>query len=501
MNRILRAIALFAMLTAEVNLFALGSREERPLRYALSGNPDTLDPHRTAGTLTFQVLKSVYDTLVEPDENGKIVPALAERWDVSQDGRIWTFRLRGGVTFHDGTALTSRDVKATFLRLLDKNTASPNSTEFSAIAEIEIPDDRTVAFVLHSPSAPFLASLASGWSAILPASLIAAEHDFGSRPVGTGPFVFSEWVRDNKIVLKKNAAYWMSGKPRLPGVEFRIIVERSVQVQGLLAGQIDICDLYDDVDVPILEKNPDTLVEKKLTSLVMVMAMNTSRPALSDIRVRQAINHAVDKQKVLDIAYGGGVPSGTFMDNGDPYYRDFTDFYPYNPERARSLLSNSGAAGDRVLEMVLPQNFEPHVRAGQLYQEMLSRVGLSVKIRLVDWSTWISDVYRGGNYDLTVIGHTGKLDPDNRLTGYGTERTYVRWINLETAKLIAEARTLPDFAARKAKYDRILEIMAREVPFVFTGTSYRYIGMRKNLEGFVMQAKLDTPDFRSARFR
>lgn len=501
MNRIRLAVALFAMLAAAVNLFALGSREERPLRYALSGNPDTLDPHRTAGTLTFQVLKSVYDTLVEPDENGKIVPALAERWDVSEDGRIWTFRLRGGVTFHDGTPLSSRDVKATFLRLLDKNTASPNSTEFSAITEIEIPDDRTVAFVLHSPSAPFLASLASGWSAILPASLIAAGHDFGSRPVGTGPFVFSEWVRDNKIVLKKNAAYWMSGKPRLPGVEFRIIVERSVQVQGLLAGQLDICDLYDDVDVPILEKSPDTLVEKKLTSLVMVMAMNTSRPALSDIRVRQAINHAVDKQKVLDIAYGGGVPSGTFMDNGDPYYRDFTDFYPYNPERARSLLSNSGAAGDRVLEMVLPQNFEPHVRAGQLYQEMLSRVGLSVKIRLVDWSTWISDVYRGGNYDLTVIGHTGKLDPDNRLTGYGTERTYVRWINLETAKLIAEARTLPDFAARKEKYDRILEIMAREVPFVFTGTSYRYIGMRKNVEGFVMQAKLDTPDFRSARFR
>ena len=501
MNRIRLAVALFAMLAAAVNLFALGSREERPLRYALSGNPDTLDPHRTAGTLTFQVLKSVYDTLVEPDENGKIVPALAERWDLSEDGRIWTFRLRGGVTFHDGTPLSSRDVKATFLRLLDKNTASPNSTEFSAITEIEIPDDRTVAFVLHSPSAPFLASLASGWSAILPASLIAAGHDFGSRPVGTGPFVFSEWVRDNKIVLKKNAAYWMSGKPRLPGVEFRIIVERSVQVQGLLAGQLDICDLYDDVDVPILEKSPDTLVEKKLTSLVMVMAMNTSRPALSDIRVRQAINHAVDKQKVLDIAYGGGVPSGTFMDNDDPYYRDFTDFYPYNPERARSLLSNSGAAGDRVLEMVLPQNFEPHVRAGQLYQEMLSRVGLSVKIRLVDWSTWISDVYRGGNYDLTVIGHTGKLDPDNRLTGYGTERTYVRWINLETAKLIAEARTLPDFAARKEKYDRILEIMAREVPFVFTGTSYRYIGMRKNVEGFVMQAKLDTPDFRSARFR
>ena len=229
------------------------------------------------------------------------------------------------------------------------------------------------------------------------------------------------------------------------------------------------------------------------------MAMNASRPMLNDPRVRQAINHAVDKQKVLDIAYGGGVPVGTFMDHGDPYYRDFTKLYPYNPQRARQLLAH--VEPGRTLEMVLPQNFEPHVRAGQLYQEMLAKVGLTVKIRLVDWSTWLADVHRGGNYDLTVIGHTGKLDPDNRLAGYGTERSYVRWVNLEAAKLIAEARTIVDPALRKTKYDRILEIMAKEAPFVYTGTSYRYIGMRKNVEGFVMQPKLDALDFRSARLK
>jgi peptide/nickel transport system substrate-binding protein len=493
---------LFAALTGmflSASLFALGRGEDRPLRYALSGNPDTLDPHKTDGTLTFQVVKSVYDTLAEPDETGRIVPALAESWTVSADGRAWTFRLRRNVVFHDGTPFTSKDVKATLLRILDKAVASPRASEFTVISEIVIPDDHTVEIRLHTPSAPFLASLASGWGAILPASLIAAGHDFGSRPVGTGPFVFEEWIRDNKISLKKNASYWMSGKPKLSGVEFRVITERAVQVQGLLSGQIDVVDLYDSVDVPILEKNPDTKVQKNLTSLVMVMAMNASRPMLNDPRVRQAINHAVDKQKVLDIAYGGGVPVGTFMDHGDPYYRDFTKLYPYNPQRARQLLAH--VEPGRTLEMVLPQNFEPHVRAGQLYQEMLAKVGLTVKIRLVDWSTWLADVHRGGNYDLTVIGHTGKLDPDNRLAGYGTERSYVRWVNLEAAKLIAEARTIVDPALRKTKYDRILEIMAKEAPFVYTGTSYRYIGMRKNVEGFVMQPKLDALDFRSARLK
>lgn len=476
--------------------FAGGNKEAKPLIYALSGNPDTLDPQKSSGTLTFQVGKSIYDTLVEPDASGKIVPALAESWHYSDDGMTLSFRLRKGVVFHDGTAFTSRDVKATILRVLDKKTGSPNVSEFDMIKEVLTPDDFTVSLKLTSPAAPLLSTLASGWAAILPAGLIEAEHDFSSKPVGTGPFVFREWIRDNKIVLRKNPSYWMPGKPQLPGVEFRIILERSVQVQGLLSGQIDAVDLNDNIDVPLLEKNPSTKVQRTMTSLVMVLAMNTSRPILSDIRVRQAINLAIDKQKVLDIAYGGGVPTGTFMDYSDPYYKDFTQVYPYNPDKARALLDNADLPKDAVLEMALPQNYEPHVRAGQLYQEMLSKVGLTVKIKLIDWSTWISDVYRKANFDLTVIGHTGKLDPDGRLTGYGTGKMYVRWVNPESARLISDAKTLSDPGQRKQIYDRVLEIMAREVPFVFTGTSYRYIGLRKNIEGFHMQQKLDTFDFR-----
>jgi peptide/nickel transport system substrate-binding protein len=496
-----RITIFLAALFFAASLSAGGTKEERPLRFALPGNPDTLDPQKTSGTLTFQVIKSLYDTLVEPDKTGAIVPALAEQWGTSADGKIWTFRLRQGVFFHDGSPLTSRDVQATFQRIKDPATANPNAADYAAIAEIRTPDSRTVQFVLDSPFAPLLGNLASGWSAILPAALIEANHDFGSHPVGTGPFVFEEWTRDTRILLKKNPSYWMSGAPKLPGIDFRIIAERAVQVQGLLLGQIDVCDLYDDVDVPILEKSSNTKVEKILTSLVMVLAMNTSRPPLSDLRVRQAVNHAIDKQTVLDVAYGGGIPGGTFMDPGDPYYKDFTHIYPYNPEQAQAILAETGFPFETALEMVLPQNFEPHVRAGQMYQEMLARIGLPVKIRLVDWSTWISDVYREGNYDFTVIGHTGKLDPDSRLANYGTAGAYVRWVNPETERLIARARTLPGFSDRKALYDRVLEIMAREAPFVYTGTSYRYVGTGKDVEGFIMLPKLDTPDFRGAALK
>jgi peptide/nickel transport system substrate-binding protein len=184
------------------------------------------------------------------------------------------------------------------------------------------------------------------------------------------------------------------------------------------------------------------------------------------------------------------------MDYGNAYYKDFTSLYPYDPEKAKKLLADAGVGRDTVFELFLPQNYELHVKAGEIYQDMLTKVGLNVKIKLVDWSSWISDVYRGGKYDLTVIGHTGKLDPDGTLGGYGTDGRYVKWINPHTAELIAGAGKVSGFENRKKMYDEALEIMAREVPFMYLGSSYRYTAVRKNVSDFRMTPKLDTFDFR-----
>ncbi len=480
--------------------FATGQEEERALNVSLSGNPDTLDPQKTSGTLTFQVLKSIYDTLVEPDENGKIVPALAESWDVSSDSLEWTFHLRKGVVFHNGDSFTSKDVKATFQRILSKDTASPKAKEFSAISEIDTPDDYTVIFKLKTVSAPFLASLASGWGAILPKSLIDSGHDFASKPVGTGPYSLVEWVRDSRVVLQKNPKYWIAGHPKIDKVIINIIPERSVAVQGMLSGQLDIAFRINKEDIPTLKKDPNIRIEKDLSALILVMSMNCSRPPLNDLRVRQAINYAIDKQKVLDIAYGGGKIVNTFMDYSNPYYKDF-HFYSYNPDKARELLKEAGVGKDTEIQMFLPQNYEAHVKAGEMYQEMLTKVGLNVKIKLVDWSTWISDVYRQAKYDLTVIGHTGKLDPDGTLAGYGGPKRYVRWVNDECKSLIDQARVTIGFEKRKALYDKALEIMAREVPFMYLGSPYVYNAIRNDVVGFRVTPKLDTLDFRWTEFK
>lgn len=492
---ILAIIIVFLVLTG---VFAKGTDDMSTVQVALSGSPDSLDPHKTSGTLTFQTIRSIYDTLVEPDRDGRIVPALAESWQVSDDSLVWTFRLRDGVTFHDGSDFDARDVAATFNRVLDESVASPNAADFAAISDVEAADDLTVVFTLSEPFAPLLSSFASGWGAILPSELIESGHDFGIEPVGTGPFVLSEYLMDSRAVLTRNEDYWMEGYPLVDEVVLNIIPEPAVQLQGLLSGQVDILANYapSDEDLKLLEGYDSVEINRNVTALVMVIAMNTSRDYLDDIRLRQAVAHAVDKQAVLDIAYGGGEPVGTFMDINDPFYEDFTGLYPYDPDRAEQLIAELEIPEDVVFTMTLPQNFDPHVKAGQLYQEMLEKVGLKVEIRLVDWSTWISDTYRAANYDMTVIGHTGKLDPDGRLAGYGDGGMYVRWTSPRAAQAIETARSVLDFEERRRLYTVALEEMARDVPFVFVGTNYRYIFTRERISGFHMDQKLDSFDFR-----
>jgi peptide/nickel transport system substrate-binding protein len=489
---------LVAALIVLVPGLALAGGQAEPdtqtVEVAIAGEPDSLDPHATSGTLTFQVLRNVYDTLVVPNQEGRIEPALATSWETSDDELSWSFTLREGVTFHDGSELTAEDVKATVERILAEDSGSPWKAEFSPVSRIRTPEPYRVVFELEEPHAPLLATLASGWGAILPAQLIEADHDFATQPVGTGPFEVTEWVRDNRIRLDRNPEYWMEGAPRVERVDFNIVTEPSVQVQGLIAGDLHIIDTVLPGDVETIRRTAGTRLYRQLTAIVLVMAMNTDNPPLDELAVRQAINHAIDKQAVLDVAYTGGEPVGTFMDSQSPFYVDFTDLYPYDPGRARLLLDEAGVEEGETLDLVVPQNYEFHVRAAEMFNAMLAEVGLNTEIRLVDWSTWISDVYRNTQYDLTVIGHTGKLDPHGRLTG---EFDYTNWSDPRVEELIRDARRVSNFDRRRELYSEVLEIMAREVPFMYLGSPYLYVGLREEVSGFEMDPTLDTYDFRS----
>lgn len=500
-----KQISRFLVLFFVVGLFMLSACSSKSdtsaIVVALSGNPSTLDPQATTETLTFQVCKSLYDTLLEPDPKGVLVPALAESWIIAPDQRSITFKLRNGVTFHDGSPFSSRDVKASLERIMDPKTASPSKAEYAVIQSIETPDAQTVILYLRTPSTPLLTTLASGWSAILSADKIAAGFNFATGEAGTGPFKLKTVGMDSRIVMDRNPAYWQIGLPQLHALSFQVVGERTLRVQGLVSGQLDIMDLVNPEDIPTLTAQKKIAIQEDLSSLVMVVAINTSHDILGKLAFRQALNYAVDKQKVIDVAYGGGKIVGTFNDAGNPYYADFSNLFPYDPVKARELVKSSGYTAKRVLDLVLPENFEPHVKAGQIYQEMFKAVGIETKIRLVDWSTWINDVYGKAQYDLTVIGHTGKLDPDGRFQGYGRGGMYVRWTNIKAADLIDQARIIPDGTKREEIYRQIQQEFAQDLPFVFVGTSKRIVAVNDRVTGFIYTPNLDTYDFRHVELK
>ncbi|HET8985275.1 MAG TPA: ABC transporter substrate-binding protein, partial [Trueperaceae bacterium] len=390
------------------------------LTMAMAAQPDTLDPQVTSATAAFQVSKSIYDTLVEVGQDGVIAPALASSYSASDDGLSYTFNLVT-TTFHDGTALDSGDVKATLERIMAEATASPKRSEFAGITSIDTPDASTVIVHLSQPQPALLASLASGWGAILPSEKLAEGYDFGNAPVGTGAFVFESWLRDNAITLSANADYF-KGAPQVDEVVIRFVPDPAIQLQGLLTGEFDVADTIAAADRPTVESNAALALVEEPSGLALVAAMNTRRPYLSDPRVRQAINLAVDSQTVLDVAYGGGTPIGTFMEAGSPWLPADIEPYGYDPEQARALLAEAGVPDGWTLDMPLPQPYDAHIQAGQMVQDYLREVGINAEIRIVEWGVWLSDVYGEARaFDITVIGHTGKLDPSGRLDGYGVE--------------------------------------------------------------------------------
>jgi peptide/nickel transport system substrate-binding protein len=485
-------LALVALATA----LLVGSTSARTVTISTSAQPETLDPHVTSATSSFQTMKSIYDTLVEADRNAVIVPALAHSWTVSEDGLSLTFALREGVRFHDGSELDAADVAASIRRLQAET--SPKADEFDMIVGIATPDPLTVELRLDRPAPALLDSFASGWGAILPAELIEADHDFGNRPVGTGPYTFAEWVRDSFVRLTANPDYY-GGAPAVDEVVIRYVADPAVQFQGLQTGEFDIAVDIAAVDWPSVERDDRFVLEQGPSGLVLVSALNTRRPYLEDPRVRQALNYAVDAETVLEVAYGGGFPVGTFMEAGSPWLPETIEPYPYDPERARELLAEAGVPSGWTLDMALPQPYDTHITAGQVIQDMLGEVGIDVDIRIVEWGVWLGEIYTNArDFDMTVIGHTGKLDASGRLGGYGRpERTYHGFDDAEVADMVDRAAVSSDPGERAELYARILTALHEEPPFIYIGTPFTTFARRADVDGFWITPLLDTFDLRS----
>ncbi len=458
---------------------------------AVSTEPPTLDPTANPAAAIDLVLHyNLYECLVQVDSNGDFYPQLAESWEASADGRTWTFQLRREVRFHDGIPFDAEAVRKSFLRAMSPDTPNPHPEYYTDIAEVEAVDTYTVSFHLKKPVPYFLAILAQADSVVVPTEPRTGKP-LGEHPVGTGPFRFVEWRPGERIVLERNPDYYLPGIPEIERVSFRFIPDGAARALALQAGDVDIA-----VDIPYqaasaLEDNPTFTVISGPMNLVQILAINNAREPVSDLRVRQAIAHAIDRGKIVElVSLGYATPIGGPVPPGMPYYIDLTGLYPYNPERARELLAMAGYPEGFDITMALPSNYEFHVRTGELVATQLAAVGIRVKIRLVDWGTWLERVYAQADYDLTVIGHIGRLDPALMLTGYGAERRdyYFRrgWKNEELEQLLEEGKTCMDPARRREIYERAQRIIAEEVVNYFIQDPHRVIASRAGIRGLAV---------------
>ncbi|HSJ27822.1 MAG TPA: ABC transporter substrate-binding protein, partial [Acidimicrobiia bacterium] len=412
--------------------------------------PPTLDLTSSPAAAIPQVLLyNVYETLVKLEADGSITGLLAESWEVSDDGLVYTFDLREGVTFHNGEPLDAEDVVFSIENVLTKDPAHPFATTLAPITSVTSLDAGTVEIRVDQVSANLLFFLTQGQGVILTQSAI---DTIANQPVGTGPFEFGAWTVGDSIVLERNGAYW--GEPALlERVTFRYINDPNALNNAMLAGDLDIIA---GVSAPELltafESDARFEVLQGLSNGEVTLSLNGRRPPLDDVRVRQAITHAIDRQAVVDLAYAGyGTVIGTFSTPLDPWYRDLTDVYPYDPDRARELLTEAGVDGI-TLKMVLPP-VSYATRSGEIIASQLAEVGITVDIENVEWGVWLEDVFANHDFDMSIVAHVEPRD----LGQYGNPDYYWGNDSPQVAPILEQADAEPDEDTRNELYASVLE--------------------------------------------
>ena len=402
------AFAAALVLGGAVTAFSAAEAAKENLTLAMVLEPPHLDPTAGAAAAIDEVVyANIFEGLTRIDRNGAVKPGLAESWTVSDDGLIYTFKLRQGVTFHDGTAFDSADVKFSLDRAMAEDSTNAQKGLFAPIASVETPDAGTVVITLKQPAGNFLFNL--GWGdAVMVAPESAATNN--NNPVGTGPFTFARWVKGDRVELLRNPDYW--GEPaKLASAVIKIIPDPSAATAALLAGDIDAFANFPAPEAMAqFEADPRFTVKIGSTEGETILAINNGRAPLSDLRVRRALAHAIDRKAIVDGAmFGYGTPIGTHFAPHHPAYVDLTGRYPYDPEKARALLAEAGVGEGLTLSLKLPPPSYAR-RGGEIIAAQLAAVGVKTEITQVEWAQWLEQVFKARDYDLTIVSHTEPMD-------------------------------------------------------------------------------------------
>lgn len=478
------------------------------LVFGTSGDAVGLDPAREDDGNSFNVTNNIYETLVafKPGTT-ELVPALATSWDISSDGLKFTFHLRKGVKFQDGTDFNADAVVFSLGRQFYKDHPFYQYGPWkywgymdmdNIIKDIKKVDDYTVEINLKKPEAPFLADLAMDFASIVsPTAAKKWKEDFKNHPVGTGPFKFVEWIKDSSITLERFDGYW-GQKAYLDKLVFKPIQDPTARYLALKKGEIDIMDFPSPEDLPKIEEDTNLKIVQQPGLNVGYLAMNTQKKPFDNKLVRQAVNYAVNKQDIIKAVYGKlGIPAKNPLPPTMWAYNDNIKDYPYDPEKAKELLKEAGYPDGfetTLWAMPVSRPYNPNARkVAEVLQAQFAKVGIKTKIVSYEWGTYL-DKTDHGEHDMAMLGWTGDNgDPDNFLwvllsipSAEVPAGNIAFWKNEQFTDLIKQAKETFDQEKRKELYFKAQEIFHEEAPWVCLAHSIVVEPMKKEVMDFVL---------------
>lgn len=483
-----------AVMIASVGLAALAQDGEPvrggTLRAAWQSEWDGLDPHVASSLSTFQILNNVLETLTRYDDELNLVPGLATSWEQSEDGLTWTFHLREGVVFSNGEPFTAEAVKFTFDRLLDPATGSGNASRVGpAGTVVNVVDDYTVEIVTPEPVGilPVLIGTNKTTGIMSPASL----EDDGTItvPIGTGPFVISEVEGTTRILLERNEDYWQEEFPYLDAIEITPIPDDTVRETALIGGEVDWVIQVAPQSVEVLEADPNIVVPVGPQPSYDYIGVNLTREPFDDVRVRQAIAYAIDREIICEAAFFGYCdPAQEAVYDESPWNFGYSP-YGRDVERARELLAEAGLADGFELELLPTTQFQETVRAAQVVQQNLAEIGITATINAPEWNEWL-ELEGNFQYDLYLCSWNGLVDADDfyYLQHHSDEVfNFTGYSNAEFDELVEEGRLTSEFEDRYELYEQANQILVDDAPYIYMYHKQDFRAYRSNVQGFVLR--------------
>lgn len=488
--KLLLPILALALIVSAIGVTTMAQMSEQVLRSAHDAEWTGLDPHVASTVSSFYVLANVVESLTTNNDNLELSPLLATDWTQSEDGRTWTFNLREGVHFSNGVELTSEHVVSSMNRILDPNTGSGRVASVGGPDTVwEAVDDYTVTATTPDPNAILPVLLASRGTAIVHPDSVD-ENGVIVVPIGTGPFTVEDLDGTISMRLVKNENYWQEGLPLLDAVEITVIQEDAAREAALLGGEVDFVTSVAPQAVQALQDNPDVNVLVSPALAYKYIGLNLMREPLNDVRVRQAIAYAINREDLCAAGdFGLCTPLyGGPIDVGSPWHFDYAP-YSQDLDKSRALLAEAGYPDGFEMELMPTSTYQDTVRQAQVLQAQLAAVGIRTTINAPEWAEWL-ELEGNFRYDGYICSWNGLTDVEHYF--YLQHRTdevfnFTGYSNPEFDALVDQGRQVSDFDERYAIYEQANQILVDAVPYVYFYNPAFVRAMSPQVQGYVLR--------------